>query len=214
MAYLHPNYFHPNEKVLEQAGLEVDEVFSVVRFVGWSSSHDINKRGFSESGKVRLVEELRKHGRVFISSEEPLPEEIQAYAYHLPKSMMHHLLAYASLYVGESATMASESAILGTHALYVAPVGRGYTDEQEDRYGLVYNYIDQDENLAINKAGELLSREDLKLLADKKAGELLSREDLKLLADKKRNRMLEEKIDLTSWIVDFIDQTIVEKGLP
>ena len=35
--------------------------------------------------------------------------------------------------------MASESAVLGVPAIYVATTGRGYTDEQESRYGLVRN---------------------------------------------------------------------------
>jgi predicted glycosyltransferase len=35
--------------------------------------------------------------------------------------------------------MASECAILGVPAIYAAQTGRGYTDEQEHRYGLVKN---------------------------------------------------------------------------
>lgn len=35
--------------------------------------------------------------------------------------------------------MASECAVLGVPAVYAAHTGRGYTDEQEARYGLVRN---------------------------------------------------------------------------
>ena len=43
---------------------------------------------------------------------------------------MHHVQAAAALFVGESATMASESVCLGTPAIYIDQVGRGYTDEE------------------------------------------------------------------------------------
>ena len=38
--------------------------------------------------------------------------------------------------------MASECAVLGVPAIYAAHTGRGYTDEQESRYGLVVNIRD------------------------------------------------------------------------
>jgi predicted glycosyltransferase len=41
--------------------------------------------------------------------------------------------------IGESATMASECAVLGIPSVYAAETGRGYTDEQESRYGQVRN---------------------------------------------------------------------------
>jgi predicted glycosyltransferase len=35
--------------------------------------------------------------------------------------------------------MASESVVLGVPAIYAATTGRGYTDEQETKYGMVKN---------------------------------------------------------------------------
>ena len=49
------------------------------------------------------------------------------------------MLAHCRAFVGESATMASECAVLGVPAIYAAQTGRGYTNEQESRYGLVTN---------------------------------------------------------------------------
>jgi uncharacterized protein len=62
--------------------------------------------------------------------------ELEPFRLQLPPHLVHHLLAFASLYVGESATMASEAAILGTPSLYVSSSFRGYIQEQEERYGL------------------------------------------------------------------------------
>jgi predicted glycosyltransferase len=52
---------------------------------------------------------------------------------------MHHLMAHCAGFFGESATMASECAVLGVPAVYAANSPRGYTEEQETRYGLVRN---------------------------------------------------------------------------
>jgi len=40
-------------------------------------------------------------------------------------------MAYCRAFIGESATMASEAAVLGVPAVYAAETGRSYTDEQE-----------------------------------------------------------------------------------
>ena len=52
---------------------------------------------------------------------------------------MHDVQAAAALFVGESATMASESVVLGTPSIYIDEVGRGYTDE-EAREGLLWMF--------------------------------------------------------------------------
>ena len=186
LAYLHPNWFQPDEKVLQKSGLSVNEPFSIVRFVGWTSGHDINLHGFSEKGKIKLVETLKRFGEVLITSEAPLPDELAQYQVKIPPSEIHHLMAYARILVGESATMASESVMLGRPAIYVSPVGRGYTDEQERKYDMCFTFAD--ENLAIEKTEALLGNPDLD--AEWK---------------KKHDKFLSEKIDVTTWMVDYVE---------
>ena len=53
---------------------------------------------------------------------------------------MHDLLYYATMYIGEGATMASEAAILGTPSIYINTLRLSYTDEEEAKYDLLYNY--------------------------------------------------------------------------
>ena len=57
----------------------------------------------------------------------------------IPKSKIHDLLYYATMYIGEGASMASEAAVLGTPSIYINPLRLGYLDELEKKYGLVYN---------------------------------------------------------------------------
>ncbi|MCP3960833.1 MAG: DUF354 domain-containing protein [bacterium] len=188
LAYLHPRRFRPDRGVLAAAGLDGDQPLYIVRFVSWEASHDVGESGFSLAGKRKLVALLAEKGRVLVSSEAPLPEDLAQYHYPLPASQIHHVLAFADLLVGESATMASEAAVLGTHALLVSKTGRGYTDEQEARYGLVHNFTHQQEHDALARVRKLIGDEDLK-------NDALRR----------RARLLEEHIDVTRWMIDYFE---------
>ncbi|MFA5570236.1 MAG: DUF354 domain-containing protein [Sphaerochaetaceae bacterium] len=189
LAYLHPNRFKPNKNVLSRLGVKHDEKFAIVRFVSWDAHHDIGLKGLSLENKIRLVEELRKYVRVFISSEKELPEQLKQYQIKINPENMHDVLSFATLFVGESATMASECAVLGTPAIYIDRVGRGYTDDQE-KHEVVHNYKDSEEeqNNAINKAIELIKIEKLKVIYAEK-----------------RDKMLAGKIDVTSFMVWFVE---------
>lgn len=188
LAYLHPRRFRPAPEILSAHGLAADEPLFLVRFVAWAASHDTGEKGFSAAGKRKLVSLLAARGRVVVSSEAPLPADLEPYRLALPPEHVHHALAAARLVVGESATMASEAAVLGTHAVFVSTTGRGYTDEQERRYGLVHNFTPEREAEALARVEELAAREDLA-------------ED----AARRRERLLAERIDVTGWMVDFFE---------
>jgi hypothetical protein len=189
LAYLHPNYFTPDPAVLEELGLEEGDPFIVLRFVSWEASHDRGHTGLSLEDKRKAVSEFSNYGKVLISSEKPLSADLEKYRFTLSPEKMHDLLYYCTLLYGESATMASECAVLGTHAIFCDYAGRGYTDEQEE-YGLVYNFYDE----------KTMGTESLN-----KAIELLKDPDLKEKGREKRERLLEDKIDVTEFMVDFIE---------
>jgi predicted glycosyltransferase len=183
LAYLHPNRFTPDPEVLAESEISPEKPFSVVRFVSWKALHDIKARGFSFEEKMMLVNSLEKYGRVYITSESAIPKEFEHCRLPLSPEKVHHLLAFSRLFIGESATMASESVILGTPAVYLDVVGRGYTDEQEEHYGLCFNY--REPKKAIAKGEEILSQ-DLKNAPDFRT---------------RCTRMISEKIDVTEFIV-------------
>ena len=133
---------------------------------------------------------LSDFGRVYISSESALPPELEQYKLKIPASDLHQVMAFARMLVGESATMASESAVLGVTAFYISPFGRGFTDDQERRYQLVYNFN-----------GERF-RADWLAVVRQLAGdpELVTR------ARAAQARMLTEKVDVTLWMVDFFER--------
>jgi predicted glycosyltransferase len=186
LAYLHPKRFRPDPSVLEAAGVNPEEPFSVVRFVSWRALHDVGKgRGISADGRQRLLQILSERGRVFVTSEDRLPDKLADFELPVPPDQLHHLLSFARLYVGESSTMASESAILGTPAVYVDPIGTPYTDEQEQRYSLCFNFKPEQLEDLLSCCRDLLVR-DLKRQPEFRA---------------RTERMLADKIDVTDLII-------------
>jgi predicted glycosyltransferase len=186
LAYLHPNYFTSNPAVLDEIGLSKDDTYTILRFVSWSASHDVGQHGIKN--KIELVRKLEKYGRVFITSEGKLEDDLEKYKIKVSPEKIHDLLYYASLYVGEGATMATESAILGTPSIYVSSlVGTmGNFEELEQKYGLIFNYREEDK--VLQKAVELIQKPNIK-------------EEWK----KKRKELLKDKIDVTAFMVWFIE---------
>ncbi len=191
LAYLHPTTFTPDPRVVEASGISPHEPYFIVRFVSWRASHDLGEAGFDLPFKRALVDELSQRGRVLISSEGPLPSDLESLRFSAPPENMHHILAFSKMLIGESATMASEAAVLGVPAFYIADTGRGYTDEQQTRYQLVWNYQRKHAPEALRKIRELLSHVDL------------SRD-----MNQRRDRLLAEKVNTTDWMIDYVDRVV------
>ncbi len=141
LAYLHPKYYQPNKDIFKVLDISENEPFSIVRFVGWNAGHDIKQKGMNVQQKTEIVEEIMKHNRVFITSEENLPDHLKPFQIKIEPHMMHDALAHANLYIGEGATMASECAMLGTPAIYINTLNAGTLKAQE-RLGLIHSFRD------------------------------------------------------------------------
>lgn len=191
LAYLHPKYFQPDKTVLKKLNVDEGEIFSIVRFVSWNASHDIGHTGISMENKIKVVDALLKYGKVFISSEDVLPDDLVINKFPLHPVFLHDVMYYASLLYGESATMASEAAIMGVPAIFHNNVGCGYTFELEKDYGHVYNYTEseEDQRRGIERANMILS--------DPKSKEL---------ALKAAERIIHDKISTTDYLINFIEK--------
>jgi predicted glycosyltransferase len=175
LAYLHPNYFKPDFKKLSNAGITKDEEFVLLRFVAWRAYHDIGEGGFSYEHKLKLIKELSEYATVFISSENPLPKELEKYRIPIPPEDIHHFLYYAKLLVCDSQTITTEAGILGTPAIrsnsFVGAKDMGNFIELEKKYRLVFNIRDPDK--AIEKAVSLINQQGLKRIWSRKREKLL-----------------------------------------
>jgi predicted glycosyltransferase len=128
LSYLHPKYFVPDSSVLNDLQISKDEKFVFIRFVSWDANHDWGQSGLDKGTKLELIDFLKNDYRVFISSEAQLPDDLEKFKIKIAPEKIHSVLYFASLYIGEGATMACESAILGTPALYVNSLSMGYVN--------------------------------------------------------------------------------------
>lgn len=193
LAYLHPSYFIPRPEILKDIGVEEGEPFTILRFVSWGAHHDVGQHGIKN--KVALIQEAEKFGKVFITSEGPLETEFEKYRIWVSPEKIHHLLYYATLYVGEGATMAVESAILGTPSIYISTLAgtMGNFSELEKKYGLLFNYSDSQSSLT-------------------KITELFKDSELKKTWSLKRAALLRDKINVTEFVVKLIESLPEKKS--
>ena len=149
--YLAPSVFMPDANVVEQYGLE--KPYAVFRFVGWFANHDVNNSGFTLDEKKQLVNAVLPYMHVYLSSENELPKELECYKLPTPASMIHSVLSEADLYLGDSQTMATEAALLGTPAIrsntFVGPNDMTNFKVLEKTYGLLRNIKEYNEVLAV-----------------------------------------------------------------
>jgi hypothetical protein len=190
LAYLHPNRFIPDKNILLDLGVSEYEKYVIVRFVSWAASHDIGHKGITAENKIKVVNEFSKFAKVFISSEKPLPSELEKFRFKLSPHVMHDAMAFATLTYGESGTMAAESNMLGVPSIFLDNNSRYYTKDLENRYGLTFNYT------------ESISDQERSI---KKGLELLSTKSVREIWKNKRDLMLQDKIDVTAFLVWFVE---------
>ena len=191
LAYLHPNRFEPDPAVLREAGLEEGETFFILRFNAFKAHHDVGAEGLSIENKRRLVDRLKAKGKVLITTERNIDDEFKPYQLLVSPEKAHSLMFYATMFVGDSQTMTSEAAVLGTPAVKCNSfAGRlAVPNELEQKFGLCYSFLPERQEAFFEKIDELLAMPDLK-------GEW----------QKRRQKMLAEKIDYTSLLVWFLEQ--------
>jgi predicted glycosyltransferase len=189
LAYLHPNWFKPDPSILDTAGIKEDEQFIIIRFAAWDASHDIGQKVFkSYKDRLKFIKELEKYGRVFVTSEIPLPGEFEKYRISVPAEKIHDFLFYSTMYVGEGATLASEAGVLGVPWIWLCGIEKlGYLVDQEKNYDLGYSIPTYQE--ALKKVQELFEKYS----------------KLKKEWTKRRKKFLDEKIDVTAFMLWFLE---------
>lgn len=204
MFYCRPGRFHLQEP-WRLLGYEPGTRYAIVRFVKWDAYHDASLiGGYTAEDKIHLVQSLINAGlKVLITSEAELPTELESYRARVSIERMHDVMACAELFIGESSSMASESVVLGTPAIYVDQVGRGYTDE-EAREGLLYMFR------PVPTAADVSADDKDFILGGRKesiekaleiASPAFDREDWKA----RHAKWMATKFDCTGWLTWFIE---------
>ncbi|MBR1369942.1 hypothetical protein RJ53_10825 [Methanocalculus chunghsingensis] len=191
LAYLHPNYYHQSETIHDLLDVPRGAEYSILRFNAFDAVHDLGIGGFDTNAKIEIVNVLKQFGPVFISAEGSIPEVLKPYVLQAPKKRIHDILYHAKLLVTDTQTLATEAALLGTPTIRCNQfAGRNDMSnfvELEEKYHMMFNF---------NNATEAI----------KKAKELMQSTGLKEEWREKRKKLLSEKIDITKYMVSFLEE--------
>ena len=188
LAYLHPNQFTPNYDIKSKYVKE--DTYFILRFSALNAYHDIGIKGFDSNLILEIISVLSGFGRVYISSENELSENLMPYALKINPLDIHHVLAFSSMLVGDSQSMSVESSLLGVPSIrYSSFVGKlSVLEELEHVYGLTFGFLPGEDRKMIEKINELMLIKDIK----------------KVFNDRKL-KMLAQKIDVTEFYVSYIE---------
>lgn len=192
LAYLHPNHFVADKKVVEKY-FPADAPYFIMRFSSLNAYHDSGIRGINTEIAQRLIDILKPYGKIYITSERELEPQFEPYRIPIKTLDMHHVMAFSTLYIGDSQTMAAEAGVLGVPFVrYNDFVGRiGYLNELEDEFHLGFGI----------KASDKGSAEKMYKVVE----DLLATPNLKEEWQERRQRMLSEKIDYAKFLTWFIE---------
>lgn len=189
LAYLHPNHFNPDKNIVEKY-FSTDKPYVILRFAKLNAHHDKGIQGINSEIAQKLIDILKPHADIYITSERELEPQFEQYRIKINPLDMHHVMAFAQLYIGDSQTMAAEAGVLGVPFVRFNDfVGRiGYLRELEDLYKLGYG-------IKTNEVDKLY-----KTVAD-----LISMPDRAAVFAQRRQKMLSEKIDYAQFLTWFIE---------
>lgn len=177
LAYLHPSRFEPSATAVAQFGLA--NPYSLVRFVSWEASHDFGHSAMTLDERLDVIKVLSEISTVWISSEGKLPSVLTDRRLDVPVHRIHDVLGCASLLVGDSGTMASEAALLGTPSIYISSLRAGVIADQQEKLETLRQFEKSDPTLIRAAIDELTALPHLRLVTRKRVNEM---------------------VDLTSWL--------------
>lgn len=192
LAYLHPKRFIPNKDILVKYDIDSTTPYFIIRFAQLNAHHDVGVNGISTDVAQKIVDILRPYGHIYITSERTLEPQFEKYRLHINPLDIHHIMSFATLYIGDSQSMAVEAAMLGVPSLrfndFVGKKKIGVMEELEHVYGLTYGISSHEPEKLYTKIKELLEKPKL-------------HEDFQI----KRKKMLEDKIDVTAFLTWFVE---------
>ncbi|HKR04229.1 MAG TPA: DUF354 domain-containing protein [Bacteroidia bacterium] len=189
LAYLHPKYFIPDENVGKFLKKEKEKYF-IIRFAKLGAHHDEGRTGITTEIAGKIINTLTARGNVYISSERELETEFEKYRIPIQPENMHSALYFADMYIGDSQTMAAESAVLGTPSVRFNDFAGqiNYLLDLENKYGLTFGIKTSDSKKFFDKIDELLNMKNLKQEWEKR-----------------RLIMLSQTIDLTELMINLME---------
>jgi len=186
LGYLHPNIFSEDINNLPST----QTPYILIRLSSLQAHHDDNIGGISDSLLMKIVSILKNYGDIFISSERKLPECFSKYLLDIPNSDIHSFMYYSELFISDSQSMSVEAAMLGTPSIRFSDFAGKISvlEELEHKYQLSYGIPTNEPELLLDKIKELTDMPDRREIFQKR-----------------RQKMLADKIDVTAFMVWFIE---------
>lgn len=189
--YLHPSKQFFNEKVYDFFDSPFNKKIALVRLVAWTASHDQldGNKGIGEEidELISVLEE--KNIQIIISSEGDLPKKLEKYKLKFPPELLHSLLKISTIYVGEGGTTATEASLLGTPSILINPQAKfvGSHRMLQNEYELQFYFDSLKEAMP-------------------KIKEIIDDNEFKETFKSKLDIFLNDHIDCTDFLVDFIEK--------
>ena len=213
LAYLHPNHFTADKSVVNGYGIDTNKPYFVMRFASLKAHHDDGIRGINTEIAQRLIDILSPYGQIYITSERELEPQFEPYRIRINPLDMHHVMAFASLYIGDSQTMAAEAGVLGTPFVRFNDfVGRlsyiheleyptDYTPRKDGYIPFVDKHVPDDVHYCLGYGHKTADVEGFYRSIEK----WMAEPNRKEICAERRERMLSEKIDYAKYLTWFIE---------
>ena len=142
LIYLHPDRFIAQSSIYSYLGIAETQKYAIVRLASLTAHHDTGVKGVSEELLNSVIELSEKNSiKVFITSEKPIASKFERYRLAIPPIKIHHALFFAEFLMGDSQTMTSEAALLGTPAFRINSfVGRIKCIADLEKKGLAFGF--------------------------------------------------------------------------
>lgn len=191
LAYLHPDRFTPGPLVVDRY-FPHDKPYFLLRFAQLNAYHDVRSHahGINDTIAQHLIDLLSPHGDVYITSERTLPPGLEEHRLQINPLDIHHIMAFAKIYIGDSQSMAVEAAMLGTPSVRFNDfAGRiGVLEELEKKYQLTTG-------IPTSEPERLYSTVSMMLMDN----------SLKKTYSERQKKMLADKIDVAAFFTSFIE---------
>lgn len=193
LAYLHPSRFAPRREVVARHLRHPDRPYVLLRFSKLQAHHDGGIGGITDEVAMHLIELLQPSCDIYITAERPIAPDLEPYRLAINPLEIHHWLAFAHMYIGDSQSMAVEAAMLGTPSVrfsdFVQKIG-------------VLNALEERYHLTIGIPASSPER-----LYDAVNG-LLQDASLEATFQERRQAMLGEQIDVAGFFTDFVEKQL------
>jgi len=197
LAHLHPRVFQPE---LQKLPIELQNgvPFFLLRLCEFSSVHDIGgKKGIDDNTLKMIIEYLSNYGKIVITAERKIPKEFVQYQSITNKFDISHYIYYSRIFIGDSLTMCTEAAVLGTPSIDFDDWWEECEQMTEliENYKLVYGVRTNDPEGLLNVIKQLVNKGN----------------KLELEFQEKRKRLLDDKVDVSTfqiWLIENYPESV------